>query len=99
MTTRHALTTVDNPFDPFDDFDQWFAWDHEQGYDTPNYLGRIVISSDDLPEAAQHQSVSDAIDEVLEEHGTELYLKVSRDFPDTPESGGLQYPELERLTF
>jgi hypothetical protein len=82
MGTRHALTTVDNPFDPIDDFDQWLVWDRQEGYDTPNLLGRIAIYSNDLPLNLVDESVSDAIDEILEEHGTELYRKVSRDYPD-----------------
>jgi hypothetical protein len=82
MGTRHALTTADNPFDPIDDFHQWLVWDREAGYDTPNYLGRIAIISDELPTSLQDQEVSDAIDDVLREHGTELFRKISRDYPD-----------------
>ena len=80
MVMRHALTTVDNPYDPFDEFDQWFEWDHSSGYDTSDYLGRIVLTSPDLPEGLENEAISDAIDEILEENGTELYRKVSRDF-------------------
>ena len=38
MVVRHALTTVDNPYDPFDQFDEWYEWDRSSGYDTPSYL-------------------------------------------------------------
>jgi hypothetical protein len=76
---RHALTTVDNPYDPFDQFEEWFEWDRASGYDTPSYLGRIVNYSDELSEADQAAAVSDAINEILEEHGPTLYRKVSRD--------------------
>ena len=79
MVMQHALTTTDNPFDPFDEFKEWLEWDRQLGYDTPNYLARIVIYSDELSEADRAQAVSDAIDEILSEHGTELYKKVSRD--------------------
>ncbi len=99
MTMQHALTTVDNPFDPFDSFAEWMEWDRASGYDTPNYLGRIVIYSDDLSIADQHQAVSDAIDEILEENGKTLYRKVSRELPDPPPESGLVSPELERLVF
>ena len=81
MVLRHALTTVDNPYDPFDEFDQWFEWDRSCGYDTPSYLGRIVIYSDQLSESMQAQAVSDGIDEILEEHGDTFYKKVSREEP------------------
>lgn len=80
MAIRYALTTVDNPYDPFDEFAQWMEWDSRLGYDTSNYLGRIVIYSNELSEADQQDAVSQAIDEILLENGTTLYKKVSRDF-------------------
>lgn len=79
MVLRHALTTLDNPYDPFDEFDEWYEYDRTSGYDTPSYLGRVVIYSDELSEADQAQAVSDAIDEILVEHGGNVYRKVSRD--------------------
>lgn len=81
MAMRHALTTVDNPYDPFNEFIEWMEWDRRLGYDTPSYLGRIVVYSDELSEADQSDAVSQAIDEILEEHGNTFYKKVSRDFP------------------
>ena len=89
MAMRHALTTVDNPYDPFDEFREWLEWDRRLGYDTPNYLGRIVVYSDELSEADQSDAVSQGIDEILEEHGDTFYKKVSRDFPSQV------YPELD----
>lgn len=77
---RHALTTTDNPYDPFDEYREWMEWDRRTGYDTPNYLGRIVIYSDELSDADENEAVSQAIDEILEENGTSLYKKISRDF-------------------
>jgi hypothetical protein len=82
MTMRHALTTVDNPYDPFLRFREWLEYDRASGYDTPNYLGRVVITSDDLSDADQAEAVSIAIDEILSEHGDTLYKKVSRDDAD-----------------
>lgn len=83
MATRYALTTVDNPYNPFDQFKEWLEWDRASGYDTPNYLGRIVITSDELSEADQDDAVSQAIDEILEEHGDTFYKKLSRDDADS----------------
>lgn len=80
MATRYALTTVDNPYDPFDEFIEWLEWDRASGYDTPSYMGRIVVYSSDLSEADQAQAVSDGIDQILEEHGYTFYKKVSKDF-------------------
>lgn len=76
---QHALTTVDNPYDPFDQFREWMEYDRASGYDTPSYLGRVVITSDELSDADQADAISQAIDEILDEHGDTLYKKVSRD--------------------
>lgn len=79
MVMRHALTTADNPFDPFDDYKAWLAWDDLHDYGTSNYLARIVIYSDELSDELQAEAVSDAIDEIIEEHGSTMYKKVSRE--------------------
>ena len=79
MVMRHALTTTDNPFDPFDDYKAWQAWDDLSGYGTSNYLARIVRYSDELSDTLQAEAVSEAIDEIIEENGTGLYKKVSRE--------------------
>lgn len=79
MATRYALTTVDNPFDPFSQFQAWMEYDRAAGYDTPSYLGRIVITSEHLSDADQADAVSQAIDEILSEHGDTFYKKMSRD--------------------
>lgn len=78
MVLRYALTTVDNPYDPFDQFDEWLEYDRSSGYDTTDYLGRIVLYSDELSENDQADAVSQAIDEIILEHGDTLYRKVSR---------------------
>lgn len=80
MSIRYALTTVDNPFNPFDQFDEWLEWDRSAGYNTSDYLGRIVMYSDDLSLADQAEAVSDAIDQIIEQHGESLYKKVSQKF-------------------
>ena len=70
------LTTTDNPFDPFTQFQQWMTWDHNAGYDTPNYLARVVITSDELSEADQDLAIEHAIDEILEEQPDGIYRRV-----------------------
>jgi len=70
------LTTTDNPFDPFTEYDRWYAWDASAGYHTPEYLARIVRSSDDLTEDLQLQAIDDAIDEIVEYNLLGKYKKV-----------------------
>lgn len=71
------LTTTDNPFDPFKQWQQWFQWDHAAGYDTPSYLARIVVTSDELSEADQDEAVEAAIDEILYENVLGIYKRAS----------------------
>ena len=75
--TEHMLTTVDNPFDPFTQFDEWFAFDHNQGYNTPEFLARIARTSDDLSEADQSLAIEEAIDEIVRENVLGLYRKIA----------------------
>lgn len=70
------LTTKDNPFNPFTHFEQWQAYDENKGYNTCAYLGRIVMSSDELSEADQMLAIESAIDEIVEYDILGLYQKV-----------------------
>lgn len=70
------LTTTDNPFNPFNQFDQWYEWDRNAGYNTPNYLARIVKTSDDLSDKDQDEAIELAIDEILTENVLGIYKRV-----------------------
>lgn len=76
---RSMLTTVDNPFDPFTQFTPWFAWDEAAGYHTSGFLARLTLSSDELSEAEQNLANEIAIDEIVEENVTGMYVKVTRE--------------------
>lgn len=73
------LTTTDNPFDPFTEWQQWFQWDHAAGYDTPSYLARIVVTSDELSDADQDEAIELAIDEILQENVLGIYKRVVKE--------------------
>jgi len=72
------LTTVDNPYDPFTQYQDWYAYDSRKGYHTPSYLGRVVVTSDELSEADQQLAIEEAIDEIVEINVLGLYRKVLR---------------------
>jgi hypothetical protein len=76
------LTTKDNPYNPWSQFDQWYTWDLTRGYDTLAYLGRIVVTSDELSAADQSLAIEQAIDEIITQNGN-TYQKVARP-PATP---------------
>lgn len=72
----HMLTTTDNPYDPFTQFDEWFQFDQAAGYNTPQYLARVAISSPDLSDADQSVAYENAIDEIIELNVLGIYRKV-----------------------
>lgn len=78
----HMLTTIDNPFNPFTDFNEWYAWDFAAGYHTPEYLARIVITSDELSEADQAQAVEMAINEIVKMNVLGIYRKITISEPN-----------------
>jgi hypothetical protein len=75
MTQEHMLTTSDNPYSPVTQFNEWRIWDQAAGYDTLGYLGRAVISSDDLSEADQSLAIEQAMDDIVADTGG-FYVKV-----------------------
>jgi hypothetical protein len=76
----HAmLTTIDNPFSPLTDFDAWNAYDISSGYHTMEFLGRIVMTSDDLSEADYDAAIDEAIDEIIFENVSGIYRKISKE--------------------
>jgi hypothetical protein len=70
------VTTTDNPFNPFVDWESWKRWDEDHGYYTMNYLARIAIMSDDLPDEENDLIIDQAIDEIVEMNITGKYIKV-----------------------
>lgn len=75
---EYMLTTVDNPFDPFDQFEQWLAMDTTLGYNTPGYLARIAMTSDDLSDVDQFLAIQEAMDEIVQENVFGVHRKVKR---------------------
>jgi hypothetical protein len=71
------LTTVDNPFNPFTEYDEWYAFDQQMGYNTPAFLDRVAITSYDLSEPDQARAIEDAIDQIVEENVSGMWVKVN----------------------
>lgn len=70
------LTTIDNPHSPFDDFPAWYNFDVSSGYNTSEFLARILVSSDQLSEADEDRATELAIDEIIAENINGVYRKV-----------------------
>ena len=70
------LTTIDNPFDPFTHFNEWKAFDEQKGYNTCQYLARIVKTSNELSEADEVVAIENAIEEIVKLNVLGIYRKV-----------------------
>lgn len=73
------LTTIDNPYSPFDNYDEWYVWDRNKGYNTPEFLARIAIVSEELSDSDYLMAIEYAIDEIVKENVLGLYKKVTRE--------------------
>ena len=60
-----ALSTSDNPYDPLTDYDRWEAYDRRMGYNTPEYLARIVKTTTEFGEDTYNRDIERAIDEIV----------------------------------
>ena len=80
---KFALTTIDNPFNPFTEFESWNAFDLRKGYNSSSLLGRIVVTSTDLPEAMQDEAIEEAIDYIVKENPLLIYRKAINEDTNT----------------
>ena len=79
MANDCMLTTFDNPYNPFDQFTLWLMFDKEKGYNTCEYLARIVQLSDDLSEKEIDDETERAIDEIIKYDPLNIYKKVTKE--------------------
>ena len=79
MAIESMLTTVDNPHDPFTDYDNWYQWDERAGYHSTSFLARIVQTSNEISDADWDLAMDQAIDEIVKENVSGVYVKVMRE--------------------
>lgn len=60
-----AITTTDNPYDPLTDFDRWDNYDRLQGYNTSEYLARVVRTTTEFGDGNYSNDIERAIDEIV----------------------------------
>ena len=82
MVKRSMVTTIDNPHSPFDDFPSWYDYDVRSGYHTSALLGRIVQVSDQQSEADYELAVEQAVDEIVKENVSGMFVKVEKEFDE-----------------
>ena len=87
MESEVMLTTFDNPYDYFEQFTLWLLYDKENGYNTCEYLDRIVTknvgSTDDLSQKEIDIAIEEAIDEIILYNPLAIYKKIWRNVPNT----------------
>lgn len=72
------ITTIDNPFNYFTQFKEWLDYDTLMGYNTPQYLARVVKLANDLSDEEEQNEIENAIDSIIEWNG-KFYKKVYSD--------------------
>ena len=93
MTTNPnvSLSTSDNPYNPLTEYDQWEAYDHQMGYDTAEYLARVVRTTNEYGDSAYSEDINRAIDEAVLlnliswTHPDISYIKVEGEFTPDPD--------------
>lgn len=76
---EYMLTTIDNPHSPFTDYEAWLAYDERQGHYTNSLLARVAVMSADMSEADQEFVIDEAMNEIVKENVSGLYVKVARE--------------------
>ena len=77
MANEVMLTTIDNPYNPFEQFDLWLLFDKEKGYNTCEYLARIVNLTNDMSEKEIDVAIDRAIDDIIVNDPFGIYKKVT----------------------
>lgn len=83
------LTTVDNPYNPHHKYNKWLQWDHDHGYYTQEYLGRLINLAADIDEHESSDLIELAMREIVEVDALGVYMTIE---PDTP-TPALDQPE------
>lgn len=91
------LTTVDNPYNPFVQFDEWYAYDHQRGYNTLEYLARMAPTSIELSDEENDMILNDAITEIIYYNVLGIYQKVTAETFDEIKSRPLTKEQKESL--
>lgn len=95
---EYMLTTVDNPYDPFTQYEDWSAFDHDKGYNTAEYLGRLTKTSDELSDLDNKIEIDKAINDVIELNLLGIYRKYTKENFETIEKRTLSEGERESLS-
>ena len=60
-----GITTTDNPYNPLTEFEKWDNFDRMQGYNTTEYLARVVRTTTEFGDGTYTEDIERAIDEIV----------------------------------
>jgi hypothetical protein len=81
MSEQFALlSTSDNPYNPHTEWDDWYMWDLPR-YSSLALLGRVIVTSDELPVALQHEAYEEAVNIIVTENVSGVHIKVDSPKP------------------
>lgn len=86
---NRMLTTIDNPYNPFTQFNDWFRFDTSKGYNSSQLLARIAKTSIELSFEENDLEIEEAIDTILKEDVTGIYIAVTENSFKPPKTNSL----------
>lgn len=69
------ITTIDNPYNPFSEYEDWLRFDEENGYNTQNYVARVLQVKDLDDSLSEDEKLDIALESILSINQG-LYVKV-----------------------
>lgn len=73
------LSTIDNPYSPKTEYDRWKRWDTERGYNTEEYIARLINMESNYDvddEFVLNVLSTKVINDILENDDLQLYRLV-----------------------
>lgn len=59
------ITTIDNPYNPFSEYEDWLRFDEENGYNTQNYVARVLQVKDLDDSLSEDEKLDIALESIL----------------------------------
>lgn len=76
------VTTFDNIYNPFTNFEEWYDFDRQQGYQTCEWIGASVVTSNKLDDDIIEEDIEFGVSEFLKLNPYGMHYKVYEDEAD-----------------
>lgn len=77
------LSTSDNPWNPFTNFKEWYAFDHQMGYNSLEYIARVAEVTDEGFDRENRLAINQAIEDAVRFNFTGNRIKVENPLTST----------------